>query len=81
MHEAIKSTCGFYVAVNNPAMRKMCAKGNDCLYLMGNERMEDVLVIRDEGAVTPGGKEKCPYPVPSGYEVIIKRMQYLSGLY
>lgn len=59
----------------------MPANGNDCLYLMGNRTDGNVLIIRDKGAATPGGKEerKCPHPVPSRYQVIIKRMQYLSG--
>lgn len=35
------------------------------------------MVIRDKGAVISAAS---PYPVPSGYEVIIK-IQYLSGLY
>lgn len=45
--------------------------------------MENVLVIRDQEAETLGrkGKRKHPCPVSRGYEVSIKRMQYLSGLY
>lgn len=55
MHEAIKPTCGFYVAVNNAMMRKLHAKGNGCLYLMGNRAIGNVLIIRNKG---PAAQEK-----------------------
>lgn len=67
--------------MNIPAMRKMPANGNGCLYLTGNRTDGNVLIIRHKRATTPGGKEErnCPHLEPSRYKVIIKRMQYLSG--
>lgn len=54
----------------------MYVKVNGCFYLMVIRWMENVLIIRDEGVVILGGKEKrkCFFFVLSGYEVIIKRM-------
>lgn len=36
MHEALKPTCGFYVALNNAATGEMHTIEHKRLYLMGN---------------------------------------------
>ena len=75
MHEAMKPTCGFHAAANNPQMRKML-KGMTVFIQWVAELMENILTVKTaETKLQQENQRKCPRLVPNEYDVIIERIQ------